>query len=306
MMDRQGSVATAPYYHNHHLHHHHHQQQQQQQHAHHLQHYQEQATALAYCPTVPLSVLQQQQQQQHQHPHQHSHHAQQQASGLAGQQTQLSLVPAGAIYPHFGHHHHSSTLPHRTRHPLRAEALQHTMASEPSHAMSDEELAAFQQASESYEAPITVRSSPVPRVRSRCCSRHLGLRRGSTRTLVVDGQHPTQGPQCANKNDFYQGPLVGQRQPSTALTSEYASADPVYQAKTQVRSNPDTKTRSCTSNRRKKPPRPHQSDHVYVLGAAAEILPLPNRARRWQVRMERYVRQQMAVTTRTGAKEPSI
>ncbi|KAL9526824.1 Ubiquitin thioesterase [Sphaerulina musiva] len=59
------------------------------------------------------------------------------------------------------------------------------MASEPSHAMSDEELAAFQQASESYEAPIT-------------------------------------------------GPLVGQRQPSTALTSEYASADPVYQAKTQA------------------------------------------------------------------------
>ncbi|EME86592.1 uncharacterized protein MYCFIDRAFT_162177 [Pseudocercospora fijiensis CIRAD86] len=29
------------------------------------------------------------------------------------------------------------------------------------------------------------------------------------------------------------GPLVGQRQPSTAITTEYASADPVYQAKTQ-------------------------------------------------------------------------
>ena len=34
--------------------------------------------------------------------------------------------------------------------------------------------------------------------------------------------------------DLQQGPLVGQRQPSTAITTEYASADPVFQAKTAV------------------------------------------------------------------------
>jgi hypothetical protein len=35
-------------------------------------------------------------------------------------------------------------------------------------------------------------------------------------------------------HDLHQGPLVGQRQPSTAITTEYASADPVFQAKTAV------------------------------------------------------------------------
>ena len=38
---------------------------------------------------------------------------------------------------------------------------------------------------------------------------------------------------CAD-HDLQQGPLVGQRQPSTAITTEYASADPVFQAKTAV------------------------------------------------------------------------
>lgn len=35
-------------------------------------------------------------------------------------------------------------------------------------------------------------------------------------------------------HDLRQGPLVGQRQPSSAITTEYASADPVFQAKTAV------------------------------------------------------------------------
>ena len=35
-------------------------------------------------------------------------------------------------------------------------------------------------------------------------------------------------------HDLQQGPLVGQREPSTAITTEYASADPVFQAKTAV------------------------------------------------------------------------
>ncbi|KAI7223935.1 cysteine proteinase [Hortaea werneckii] len=36
----------------------------------------------------------------------------------------------------------------------------------------------------------------------------------------------------------YGGPLVGQREPSTNITTEYASADPVFQAKTAVRFGP--------------------------------------------------------------------
>lgn len=35
--------------------------------------------------------------------------------------------------------------------------------------------------------------------------------------------------------DIAKGPLVGQREPSTAITAEYASADPTFQAKTAVR-----------------------------------------------------------------------
>ena len=38
--------------------------------------------------------------------------------------------------------------------------------------------------------------------------------------------------------DLQQGPLVGQREPSTAITTEYASADPVFQAKTAVSYHP--------------------------------------------------------------------
>ena len=37
-----------------------------------------------------------------------------------------------------------------------------------------------------------------------------------------------------------QGPLVGQRQPSTAITTEYASADPIFQAKTAVSEDDQT------------------------------------------------------------------
>ena len=36
-----------------------------------------------------------------------------------------------------------------------------------------------------------------------------------------------------------QGPLVGQRQPSSAITQEYATADATYQAKTAVCKHPD-------------------------------------------------------------------
>ena len=36
-------------------------------------------------------------------------------------------------------------------------------------------------------------------------------------------------------HDLLQGPLVGHREPSTNITTEYASADPVFQAKTAVR-----------------------------------------------------------------------
>jgi hypothetical protein len=44
---------------------------------------------------------------------------------------------------------------------------------------------------------------------------------------------------CTDCHDL-QGPLVGQRQPSSAITQEYATADATYQAKTAVCEHPDT------------------------------------------------------------------
>jgi ubiquitin thioesterase protein OTUB1 len=38
----------------------------------------------------------------------------------------------------------------------------------------------------------------------------------------------------ANYHALSQGPLVGQRQPSSAITQEYATADATYQTKTAV------------------------------------------------------------------------
>jgi hypothetical protein len=47
--------------------------------------------------------------------------------------------------------------------------------------------------------------------------------------LIVDFTHEHQ----TDCHDL-QGPLVGQRQPSSAITQEYATADATYQAKTAV------------------------------------------------------------------------
>jgi hypothetical protein len=67
-----------------------------------------------------------------------------------------------------------------------------------------------------------------------------------------------------------QGPLVGERQPSSAITHEYATADATYQTKTAV----------------------SVDIYMYVLviltdvitaGSTAEVLSLPQAERRWQV-----------------------
>lgn len=60
------------------------------------------------------------------------------------------------------------------------------------------------------------------------CLRHLELRCGSMAAWKASEYSASADV------DLPQGPLVGQRQPSTAITTEYASADPVYQAKTAV------------------------------------------------------------------------
>lgn len=70
--------------------------------------------------------------------------------------------------------------------------------------------------------------------------RHLKLRCGSDGKI---GKHPSADV------DLSQGPLVGQRQPSTAITIEYASADPVYQAKTTVSREPETEAQYADDRR---------------------------------------------------------
>ena len=74
---------------------------------------------------------------------------------------------------------------------------------------SEQDLAELQKLSNEYEPEVTVSEVKIE-------------------TLKLPEVH-----QSAD-HDLHQGPLVGQREPSTAITTEYASADPVFQAKTAV------------------------------------------------------------------------
>lgn len=72
----------------------------------------------------------------------------------------------------------------------------------------EEDLAEFQELSNKYEPEATV---------SAACVFH-NQRSAIFLTCIF----------------IIQGPLVGERQSSNALTTEYAAADPIYQAKTAV------------------------------------------------------------------------
>jgi hypothetical protein len=63
-----------------------------------------------------------------------------------------------------------------------------------------------------------------------------------------------------------QGPLVGERQPSSAITHEYATADATYQAKTAV--SVDLYMYALVN-----------IADVIVAGSTAEVLPLPQAER---------------------------
>lgn len=73
--------------------------------------------------------------------------------------------------------------------------------------------------------------------------------------------------------DSPQGPLVGPRQSTAAITTEYANGDPVYRAKTQVRV-PALPARLLAAE--------------LVPEPSLQVFPLPNVSRRWTLRVERY------------------
>ncbi|KXT00572.1 hypothetical protein AC578_5219 [Pseudocercospora eumusae] len=71
--------------------------------------------------------------------------------------------------------------------------------------------------------------------RSRTHPRHEQPRTMSQGSHQMSEEELAQFQKASNEYEApVTGPLVGQRQPSTAITTEYASADPVYQAKTQT------------------------------------------------------------------------
>ena len=154
----------------------------------------------------------------------------------AQHQYQLSLAAAASGFqqqhvqqvPTFQHHHRlHHQLPVRQRPQTRQQSG--AMASNYQNT-TDEELAEFQKLSNEYEPEVTVRLQSRPcfgpvEVMFLLCFGGWFLNFGTDimAELRVSADH-----------DFRQGPLVSQRQPSTNITTEYASADPVFQAKTAV------------------------------------------------------------------------
>ncbi len=69
--------------------------------------------------------------------------------------------------------------------------------------------------------------------------------------------------------EFNQGPLVGEKKSSRAITEEYAKADPIYVAKTAVSISADA---NCAL-----------IDHLP--GLTTEIFTLPPNTGRWKLRM---------------------
>ncbi|CAK3776283.1 Hypothetical predicted protein [Lecanosticta acicola] len=216
-LDPYAAAAAAHHHHHlHHLHHHHHHSPQSAAAAHlspaafhpptthSLSHYHDPALAsLAYRPlhlppqqqTLPQPNQRQQQQQQQQ---QHAPTASE-----ATQQAPLSLAQLSA-----GPYHHQQQQqqhPHPSFHQHHSASL-----SQPSRA------AARQQQTQ----------QPA----------HLQHPQHQQQSAMADYAGDDQLAELQKLSDKYEpeptGPLVGQRQPSTAITTEYASADPVYQAKT--------------------------------------------------------------------------
>lgn len=127
-------------------------------------------------------------------------------------QHQLSLAAAsGFHHPTFQQQQHYA--PRTRQHTRQARAMAASFGQ--AQGTSEEELAELQKLSNEYEPEATVRQVHF-------WDRGFRVAAASER-VVVTADH-----------DLQQGPLVGQRQPSTAITTEYASADPVFQAKTAV------------------------------------------------------------------------
>ena len=127
---------------------------------------------------------------------------------------QLSLAAAsnGFHQPtNFRHHHPPLQLRQQTRQARAMDSYQQQ-------GTTDEELTELQKLSNEYEPEVTVSFEFLWRL-------SMPLSCGTERWhMNMNG----------TDHHFHQGPLVGSRQPSTAITTEYASADPVLQAKTAV------------------------------------------------------------------------
>lgn len=113
------------------------------------------------------------------------------------------LDPAGFNHhqhQHTGHHHQHGRSQHPHPHPHQNINLNISAMAEP-YMASDEDMAHLQKLSSEYEPEATV-------------SLLLAMPGGVTSA------------------DRHQGPLVGERQSSAAITTEYQNADPIYRIKT--------------------------------------------------------------------------
>jgi len=229
----------------HHLHHHHAPPIHQQQLHHHLLHqpqqllhhdvYAPQPQQTYHAPLLlapayrPLQIpLQLQQQLQHSSPVV-APDQQQQASTPAAFPSHQANAPDPGLHLH--HHNSHGLHSNHSQHPVAVQAAypqqqrrdrsqQSSMAYQPS----DEEMAEMQRLSAAYESEATVCIDVSRPVFASCCCNS---------PTISDSLYPM------NPNADYcccssQGPLVGQRQPSSAITQEYATADATYQTKTAV------------------------------------------------------------------------
>ncbi|PIA98140.1 Ubiquitin thioesterase otubain-like [Cercospora beticola] len=160
----------------------------------------------------------------HQHPH-HLHHAQHyhDQPSLAYRPLQLSLQHLAPPQQH--HHHHHHLLQQQQQHPAPASVDPQPQLSL---VASGAGYPNFR-----HHHPPTLPHRTRHQIRQE-------QQQQQRRTMAYEAGHQISDDELAQlqkASEGYEppvsGPLIGHRQPSTAITSEYASADPVYQAKTQ-------------------------------------------------------------------------
>ncbi|EME38717.1 hypothetical protein DOTSEDRAFT_75461 [Dothistroma septosporum NZE10] len=158
---------------------------------------------------------------------------------------------ATSFHPHAQHYHETAHGPLVYR-PLQLPLAAPTPTQQQQHSQQQRQQQHHHTPQHSVEQPAQIPLAAVgagpyqhPTFRHHQTSISSHRTRAQTRqrqhsTMAYDqGHHQTTDEELAQMQELsakYEpevtGPLVGQRQPSTAITTEYASADPVYQAKT--------------------------------------------------------------------------